>query len=624
MVNILQPQSAPRKFSTLAFVFLVVIIPLAVFAVISSESFNPKEKAGNLVDTESCLISFPYINPSSIGVDKKVQVQVNAKTEGEAIRQVMIMGKSGEEIFKRDFDDGRDTISETFVFQPTQLGDFGMLGTLTTDKTTRPCVVAQKREVVVVASNTAPEVKTLPPVGTLKVKGTYQYQLEAIDEDGDTINFAFSFTPEAKWLKSSVIENGTDGKLTIKFSGIPDKPGSYLANLFIHDGYNAHLRAQTWIISVDQDENDIPKVTITSPATETKIEKGQKITVGWDISDLNEITKHELYISSNPGNSSTWISLAKNLGPRVASYIFDSTDMPVGTYQFVLKAYDSFNPPAYGTGVSPKVTIGEAKPETDDGPVISDPQITNITPGNEIDIQNRSTSISATLIPSEGATIDKESIKIVLNDTDITSKSTITSLSESQYSVTYAPESEHDIGTHKVTISFTDSNKKLAERSWTFNIVQAQSDTDMVSIFGYKIPQRLLLIIAGGITAVLFAIIVPWLLYLVWKGSRKSPYEEIEIYEKTTPPPPPTYTAPKEEPVVPPPPPPVENKVQVPQFTISKPEIKSEEIPIEEVTEDVFEEETQKELEDITNRIKEKEEAVKNLITPTPPQSEQS
>lgn len=648
-------RNTTRKFSILALLFILLSLPLAIYSIINIPSFDTREKAADLtMDTQTCLIRFPYINPSSIEINKTVQAIVSANTPNEAILSVSVMDRTGTAVLSKEYTDGRDSISEKFTLSPKTEGDFGILGTLTTDKGTRPCVVESKKTVMVVSTNNAPEFKTQPtsakPSNAIKVNDNYQYQLEATDTEKDNINFAFSFTPNATWLKATVIENGTNGRLTIKFTGIPDKPASYLANIFIHDGYNAHLRAQTWVISVDQDKNDVPKVSIIHPSTDIKVQKGEKITVSWEGTDLNQITKYELYIATNPGDENTWMLINKDISHKVGNYIVDTKNIKDGTYQFVVRAMDNYQPPAIGMGVSAKVTIGQEKQEgPDDGVVIQQATIINLSPSNESHIKNKTAVISATLIPSKEASIVKDSIKVFFDDIDITEKTRIAENGEDKsYSVIYSPEKPHSEGIHKVKISFEDTKGNKAEKEWTFTVIPDTDDnSDVFKIFGFEIPKRIATIVAAGLAILLLALIVPWLLYLAWRGTKDNDedyYEE--MYKNTTSPTPPntTLTVDTEEK-------PIEvTEEQKPKFTFAKfdlmkrkkednidqvvtqtePEIpvQTEEIKAEPIQstqqqpenmqdiQEEIEEDTNRELEELAAKLRAKEEMIDQFIQP--------
>jgi hypothetical protein len=183
------------------------------------------------------------------------------------------------------------------------------------------------------------------------------------------------------------------------------------------------------------------------------------------------------------------------------------------------------------------VTVGKADDGKgpDDGVVLQEAQIVNISPSNESSIKNKNAIISATLIPSKDATIKKETIKIVFDDQDITSKTRTTQGTDNSYVLSYTPETEHKEGAHKVTVTFEDSKGNKAEKSWTFTVIPEESEnTDTYNIFGFQIPKRIVWIVLAGLAILLLALIVPWLLYLAWRGTKDN--DEYEItYKNSTP-----------------------------------------------------------------------------------------
>ncbi len=544
-------KNSARKFPMLIIVYLLITIPLALFALLSSDSFDIRNRASETETVvNACAISLPYVNPSSIPVGSTIHIQVNANLSDKLIKKVVVLDDAGKEVFKKTYETTSDTISETFTYTSNEQGKQTLLGTVTaTDDTTRPCVVSDQKVLSAISSNVAPEFKTLPatakPSNAIKVNDSYEYTLAVEDEEGDPINYHFSFTPDATWLKTSVIEDGSDGNLTLKFSGVPDKPASYLANIFVHDGYTSNLRSQSWVISVDQDENDIPKVIILSPVSETDLKGGDKITVSWEVEDLNKITMFKLYISSNPGNQSSWIAIDENISPKVGNYIFDTSSMKEGSYRFIVQAVDNFTPSATGTAVSEKINIevetDVEKPEVpDDGVVLSDPQIINVSPADKSKIGNVLAPISATLVAGNDSTIAKGSILVELDDRDITDKIKVSDISDSEVGIAYIPESEYNSGVHKVKVSFKDSEDREVEKEWTFEITTEQ-ESETVNIFGLQIPRATAMIIGGGILVLLLALLVPWLLYLAWRGGKED--DTYAVYNQTTPPEiPETYT----------------------------------------------------------------------------------
>lgn len=545
MKRFVSRKSAKRRLSVLASMFMLFSVPLVIYGLLTLSSFDTRNRAANEEEfvPNTCSISFPYVNPLSIPVGDTVQVQVNAYIPGDGITLVRVFSTDGTELINKSYDGTLDKISEVFIYTPGKQGKDSLTGTVTTLAGAKPCVLEGAGSVLALTTNLAPEFKTLPasakPSNAIKVNGSYEYTLQVEDEENDTINYDFSFTPDADWLHSTVIEDGGDGKLTIKFTGTPDEPASYLANIFVHDGYSAHLRAQSWVISVEQDKNDTPKVTIYEPARDSSITQGDTVKVSWEGSDLNKITRYELYIATNPGNSNSWIAINRDISPSVGTYLFDTSNMLPGTYQFVVRAVDNFEPPATGLSVSPKIAIDAQIPDDDDetpddGVILQDPQVINISPSNNGQVKNLNALITATLIAGTDGTIDQDTIKFVLDDKDLTSELKLNELSEAEISITYTPQQKYKTGLHKVTVSFADSNGEKAEKSWVFNVVSDSSTEgeDTYNLWGFEIPKRTAWIIGGGIGILILALIVPWLLYLAWRGSGDN-YED--VYKQTSP-----------------------------------------------------------------------------------------
>lgn len=539
-MNKISARKNRKRLPLLAFIFIVLSIPLAIYALVNLDSFDTRNRASNDVVENLCTIKFPYVNPESIEQGRTVQVQVDANIPGEKILSVTILDRAGTTVFEKEYTEETALISETFTFTSGTTGDFNMLGTLVTDKSTKPCLIEENRSITVITTNLAPEFKTLPssakPSNVIKVKDSYEYLLRVEDAEGDTINYMYSFTPDANWLKYSVIEDGGDGKLTIKFTGVPDKPASYLANIFVHDGYNQHLRSQSWVINVDQDVNDVPKVTVYEPNKETSVKQGDIVKISWEGSDLNQITKYELFISQNPANPNTWIPINTNLSHKIGTYLLDTTGVAPGTYQAVVRATDNYQQPATGFGVSDKIIISSKTPiddgnngeKPDDGVILVDPQIINISPTKGSKLKNKSATISATLIAGTGAEIEKSTLVFYLDDKDLTKDLKINEISKSEFSIIYSPKEQYKEGTHKVNIRFKDTKGGMAQKDWTFEVVaEDEEKEDVYNIFGFEIPKRTAMIVGGGLLLILLAILVPWILYLLWRGSKDDEYETV-------------------------------------------------------------------------------------------------
>ena len=538
-----------NNFPLLVLLFLFMSIPIGVFGLLNLENFDTRNRAAQLKEDYKCVISFPYVNPSTIPVDSTVQVQVLANIPNESAKNLSIIDKDGSSVFKKTYTESVSSIQEVFTFTKNSTGSYSLLGTLESDVKSYPCIMDNNKTIAVVEGNSAPIFTTLPaqskPSNAIKVNDSYEYTLKVEDIDNDTINYSFSFTPNSTWLKRAIVDNGSNGKLTLKLTGKPDKPGSYLANIFVHDGYQNHLKAQSWVISVNQDKNDIPKITITNPKNQVDIKSGEKVTISWKVEDLNVITKQEVFLTNDIKNEDKWIKL-ETLTNKYGNYILDTSALESGKYYVIITATDNYSPAATGKGISPVISIeNNDNNGPDDGVIISDPQVINISPSNEASIKNLRPNITATLIAGTKASIKSDSIKLYLDEKDITETVKINKISDFETTIIYTPTQDLTLGSHKVKVEFTDSNDDKAEKEWTFTVVQEDTNSDKINILGFEIDRKIFYIIIGGIALLLLALIIPWLLYLAWRGSNKDDdYDINTVYTQTPPPYIPMYDEP--------------------------------------------------------------------------------
>lgn len=540
------------KLSLFSSLLIVLTIPLVLFALISSDSFDLSSSASK---AQNCSFEFIYVNPESVEAGSTLQLKINGEVfePDEKIESVTIVDIDGTKIFSNTYAEPSSKLTETFIYQSkTTPSSTQILGTLKSNLAQYPCSLLDttSNKVTTLAANLAPEFRTDPvitarPSNVLKINESYTYQLEAVDVEGDNIEYSYSFTPGANWLGMSVVSDGTGGDLKLNFSGAPTVPESYMANVFIHDGYTDHLRSQSWVISVEQGENDIPVVTVSEPVEGSRVARGTILRISWNATDLNQIVQYKLYYASNPGNQSSWVAIDENLSYEIGHYLLDTTSIPEGSYKIIVQAVDNQSPAAVGTGISGTFGIDKKPepipdpgtnpnpdpdddddndPEPDDGVRLDDPQVINISPESGSKVTNNRRTISATLIASKEGEIVKDSVLFKLDGKDLSNKLEFNEISEYEINVIYKPTEDLANGEHKVEISFTDSEDKDAERKWSFT-VEGESDEDHVTIFGYKIPKRIAIIIAAGLFILLLALIIPWLLYLAWRNSDEDQYD---------------------------------------------------------------------------------------------------
>ena len=523
-------QQLARKNFLILSLFLVLCLPLIVWQILG-ENFDIRNWAFKEIEVSEeypCVISFPNVNPYTLEAGKTIRIQVEGIAQGSGITSVVINNAKGEEVFSQNYDTSKKEIVENFEFTPSQSGEYQFLGTRSEGSYSSSCVISSPYDVKgirAVANNDAPEFTSIPsnsiPSQDIETDVNYEYTLTATDPESDFINYSFSFTPNNEWLKYTVIDDGSNGDLKIQFKGSTSEPASYLANVFIHDGYSEHLRAQSWIISVDPDENDLPRVTILSPWEAVTINQGDPLEIKWAATDRNGITNYELYLAESLQNEESWYPVDKDITYDVEQYSIDTTKVSAGTYKAIIKANDNQDPPMIGRGVSSLIeVIGEEfdMPDNPDDKVqIPDPQVINVSPTNETEITNPFVTVRASLISSSKAEIYEDSIEILVDGVDVTSSAKLNKISESEYTIIYQKETEYEGGLHKVEILFTDSNDREAKKSWTFNVITQESDPDKFYIFGFGINKIIAYVVGGGLLLLLLALIAPFILVKVWK-----------------------------------------------------------------------------------------------------------
>lgn len=541
------PQSAKKNFLILS-LFLVLCLPLIIWQVVSDDSFDLRNLAFEEVEVSEeypCVISFPNVNPYTLGVGKTVRIQVEGIAQGSGITSVVITDSTGKEIFLKDYENSETEIAETFEFTPEETRAYDIIGTISEGTYETACVISSPYDVKgvrAVADNKAPEFTSTPldsdPSQDIDTEVTYEYTLTATDAENDFINYVFSFTPDNEWLKYTVIRDGSNGELKIQFKGSTSEPASYLANVFIHDGYSRHLRSQSWIISVNPAENDIPRVTILSPWEATTINQGDPLDIKWASTDRNAINHYELYLAQSIQNEDSWYPIAKDIAYNLEEYTVDTEEISAGTYKAIVQATDNQDPPLTGRGISPIIEIvGEEFDMPDDDVRIPDPQIINVSPSGADGLTNRLVTIRASLVASQGAEIVEDSIVAKVDGIDITEKAKFNRISDAEWTLIYQTEQEFEAGLHKVEISFTDSSELEAEKSWTFNIITDERDPDKFYFFGYSISKTIVYVVVGGFLLVILALVVPLILVRIWKED-----EETVERDDTLKPPQPTDT----------------------------------------------------------------------------------
>jgi len=589
----MQRIKAPRKSAQVSVIyltfFLLLSIPIVVFGVLNG-SFDIRNRAFEDLDVSGenpCIISLPNVNPYTLEVGRTVTIQVDAKLSNAIISELKITDSSGNSIYNEKFENAPLEIATSFTFTPQKAGIVDLLGIIQKDSGgSVGCKISSSYDVLglrALANNSAPIFISKPsnskPSQSIKTGTVYEYTLSAIDEDDDRVNYSYSFTPEAKWLKPTIIEDGSSGKLTLKFTGSTNVPGSYLANVFIHDGYSMHLASQSWVINVSPAKNDIPVIKITNPVSLTTVAKGKNITVSWEANDLNFITKYQLYITKNYTNTDSWIPINSGIPFKTRTYSIPTSNLDTGTYKVILKAVDNQTPQVSGLAISPEIVItksGQTIIPTNGTPIIDTPQVINMTPLSTDKITNKRVTIKASLISAEKTDINESTIIFKLDGIDKTSDIKINKISAQEHTIIYQPLEDLTEGIHKAETSFKDSAGHEVTKEWTFtiqNTVEELKD-DPISIFGVDLSKRILLIVGIGLVVVILAIVAPIIIFNVWKEDKMREEDEPHSNEPIQP------LIKQQQPEY------IEPPVQVEEIK-EKVETETVEIPVKEVKESV-------------------------------------
>ncbi len=420
--------------------FILLTIPIAIYSLLSSQNFDIRHLAYEEAYLPSqCTIHIPYVNSKTLALENNYQVHVYTYLQEEKVKNIKIYEENIGELFSKEYSQPPANISETFGFSPKQLGEQNIYGEIETTSGTYNCEMDVEQKIVyVIEKNHPPEFLTdpyysaKPPSSALSTEETYEYTLEVADRDLDQIEYHYSFTPRAHWLHKTVLETGKDGRLKIRFSGTPDRDGSYLANIFVHDGHNKHLSAQSWVISVGEESTDVP---------------------------VREEPKYPL-----------------------VDFDFDNEI------------------------------------------ILPEPQIAKILPRENTYVTNPRSTISANLIASLNSTIEEDSVVFKLNDSNLTKQADFVQISRGEILVRYTPEKNLDTGEYRAYIYFEDSDGNAIDREWTFTL---QPDPSEETFLG--IPITTFMVFSVGTLLVIFALSIPWVIYIAWKKDQPQNYEEIAI-----------------------------------------------------------------------------------------------
>lgn len=506
-----------KKQKSLFFITTLILITLPiVIGNLLTQSLDIRNRAASPENSPNtgCTITIPNVNSQTIPLNTKVhvEVQIDRQKISDPIKNIIIINNRNEVVFTST----KNKTRYIFSVIPKTLGELEFYGSANTDKQNVVCVYKDARKSAkVIKTNLAPDFITNPyvnatPSNNIKINEKYEYRLIANDKDHDKIRHLFIFSKKFPWLNEKVDVSGENGNLEILFSGKSSKPGSYLATVFIYDGYDNHIKSQNWIINVEDEAVSIPHIYIENANL-----KDQSFIVNWDVESKFPITKQTVFITQSPSNPDKWILVKDNLPGKTKSINIDMSKYKAGIYAVIIKAFDSQNPARYGLGITPQML--EYKSKTKSQPAsdivqLEYPQILNITPKENAHIQDVQPAIQASLIPSTGSAIIKDSVTLKIDNQIITNILNNQTDTETGINITFIPKSPLTPGNHTITLSFQDSSKKEASKTWTFTIDRKQNFIQTIKDLFKNRQAGLIMLI--GFFIVFLTFIITLILYI--------------------------------------------------------------------------------------------------------------
>ncbi|MBN2015594.1 hypothetical protein JW766_02070 [Candidatus Dojkabacteria bacterium] len=362
--------------------------------------------------------------------------------------------------------------------------------------------------------NQGPKITSSPPKTILVTGERFEYNITAVDPDGDSINYDVVGLPD--WLRF-------DGRT---MSGSTSVPGSYNFAVFVDDNHSGY-DVQQITLNVSPPKNQPTNIKFLFP-TQNSVLEGTENAVKWEASDPEGVSQIRLYFSKDQKN---W-NLIGSYGSGISVTNWDVSSLENGPYYLKLIVVDSSEQKVESSSISDLFYISNPKISPDQGVVegedTSMPAINNLTPEPDSEIQSFRPLISASLHPSSNASVNTNKVYAFLDDTDIKSICKIT-----ETDIFCEMKEDLDQGKHKAKIEITDTNEKETTEEWYFTILQeqdeetweedseqpAEEDTITIPILNLEVSTSAFSVSVVLCCASFGLIAVSWLVYFIWSRS---------------------------------------------------------------------------------------------------------
>ncbi|MBN1331672.1 hypothetical protein JW978_02175 [Candidatus Dojkabacteria bacterium] len=337
-------------------------------------------------------------------------------------------------------------------------------------------------------ANSAPVITSNPPNANYIIGQRFGYDVQASDADGDALSYVLVNTPSFLQINPSTGEITSKGELATI--------GSFQVLVYVDDGNGGRDSQQFEIVVVEQPVVILPSVVISNPSADELI-IDDTLNIEWSIAAITNISKIELFYSTD---GAKW-TLIKALDPTATNYAWDISGIPDGEYYLKIVVTDDA-----GNIYEYIVDTFSINRENDE-PIENAAGIIDVIPKEDSE-SNSIAKIEATLVPSAGSEIIADSVKVLLDDSDISESCAL------QGDRLVCNIGDLGLGKHKIEISFEDSGGEKAQKSWFFTKIEADAQKDK----GSGLNTSTLLVIFVICVVALFIIIIPWILYSIWRG----------------------------------------------------------------------------------------------------------
>ncbi len=338
--------------------------------------------------------------------------------------------------------------------------------------------------------NKPPTITSTPPNTLILIGQAFGYDVEATDPDGDVLTYQLVNPPNFLQINPQTGQISSKVNLTIS--------GSYSVVVKVSDGKGGEVMQEFNLVVEERPTSVVKKIEIVAPA-EKDILHGQDNLVKYSLENIISIKQITLFYSTD---AATWTEIGK-LSSEADEYIWDVTSLEGGDYYLKIEVVTEDNKKY--EAISKQFSI-----KSEEDSVESAASIINLNPGEDVQIKEL-TEIRATLVSSEGAEIDVESLEVKLNEESITNLCTL----QNDQVICDLTTITVEEGRHKVSIAFEDTAGKQTQKEWYFEVViQGEEDSQPV-----EAKETLSTIALAGLicSIILLLLLIPWILYLIWK-----------------------------------------------------------------------------------------------------------